>query len=92
MSQLEAVNKAIEDAKHLTGMDAGAVELARRLARLIDEAHAEGHAAEMKASFGPMPSLNKVLEGLGLTPSGRKSLGEKKATGGKLAQLRGGAA
>ncbi|MFD7045343.1 hypothetical protein [Rhodococcus jostii] len=88
MSQLDAVEAAVRAAKHLTDMDKGAIELAYRLARLIDEAHEAGHDAEMKASFGPMPTLNKVLDGLGLTPNGRKNLGEKEAVGGKLTSLR----
>lgn len=74
MSQLEQVNASIAAATHLTDMDKGAIELARRMARILDEAQAAGHEAEVKASYGPMATLNKVLDGLGLTPAGRKAL------------------
>lgn len=88
MSQLQAVNEAVEAAQHLTDMDGAAVSLARHVASLIDQAEAEGFESSMKASFGPVPTLNKILDGLGLTPNGRKNLGEKEAVGGKLAGLR----
>ena len=87
-SHLSQVNASVRAAQHLTDMDKAAIALARRLAKLIDEAEELGFEVSLKASFGPVPTLNKVLDGLGLTPNGRKNLGEKEVVSGKLAGLR----
>lgn len=99
----DATERAIAAASsHLTDMDAGALEALRALARKIDTEQALRdlalESAEENKSKPPavdnvsIPTYLKYCESLGLTPVGRKTLGEKKATGGKLAQLRGNAA
>lgn len=71
-----AVSESVELADHLHKSDAADVELAFQLADIIDEARASGdEAAISKTSFGPMPSLHKVLTSLGLNPEGRQKLG-----------------
>lgn len=75
-SMVEAVNDAVVAAEHLTDSDMASVDLALHLATIIDEARASGDPdAINKTSFGPMPTLNKVLTGLGLNPEGRQKLG-----------------
>ncbi|AYB70483.1 hypothetical protein HOU24_gp01 [Corynebacterium phage SamW] len=69
------VLEAIEAADHLEITDDAAVELALQLAEIIDNARDSGDpAAFEKTSFGPMPTLHKVLTSLGLNPEGRQKL------------------
>ena len=69
------VHEAIEAAEHLEITDEASVELALQLAEIIDNARDSGDpAAFEKTSFGPMPTLHKVLTLLGLNPEGRQKL------------------
>lgn len=71
-----SVRASIDAASHLDDMDDAGVELAFQLADIIDDARDSGDAEKIhKASFGPMPSLHKVLTSLGLNPEGRQKLG-----------------
>lgn len=71
-----SVQSAVDAADHLDHMDGAGVELAFQLADIIDEARDSGDQEKIhKASFGPMPSLHKVLTSLGLNPEGRQKLG-----------------
>lgn len=95
---LDALNEAVESARHLTPMDRPAVEAARALALKIDmadryfEALAD-HAAEGKPPSQDnvsIPTFLKYCDALGLTPIGRTRADIEKAkggAGGKLAQL-----
>lgn len=75
-SMLETVNDSVAAAEHLTDSDQAQVELARHLATIIDEARESGDPdAINRTSFGPMPTLNKVLTALGLNPEGKQKLG-----------------
>lgn len=75
-SMIESVKMAVENADHLVESDGASVDLALHLATIIDEARASGDPdAINKTSFGPMPSLHKVLTALGLNPEGREKLG-----------------
>ena len=68
------------------GKDAGAVQLARRYAAVIDQAESPGAALR---AFGP--SLLKVLEALGGTPAARAAAGQAvaaKAAPSRLEALR----
>lgn len=77
-----ATEASISAALHLADEDAGAVEALRTLARRIDE-------VGERFDNVTLPTYLKFCESLGLTPAGRKSLGDKReAPGGKLAQLR----
>lgn len=87
-SVLAAVEASVAAASHLTPLDAGAVENARALARLIDEAEARGLDEFARVCHNASPALGKILSDLGLTPFGRKGLPQPPASGGKLAQLR----
>lgn len=76
VSMVESVNDAVAVADHLTSSDQASVDLALHLATIIDEARESGDPdAISKTSFGPMPTLNKVLTGLGLNPEGKQKLG-----------------
>lgn len=76
VSMVESVNDAVAAADHLTSSDRASVDLALHLATIIDEARESGDPdAISKTSFGPMPTLNKVLTGLGLNPEGKQKLG-----------------
>lgn len=71
-----AVRNAVESADHLESTDEADIELAYQLADIIDAARDSGDQAAMeKTSFGPMPTLHKVLTSLGLNPEGRQKLG-----------------
>lgn len=75
-STLSEVNASIRAAEHLADAPQfrGAIEQARMLARVIDDAVDAGFEAATKATFGPVPTLYKVLTGLGLTPEGAQKL------------------
>jgi hypothetical protein len=99
---VEATEKAITAARHLTDMDAGAVQALRDLARKIeawdqivdwaldDAADREGARPVVPANDNvSLPSYLKFCESLGLTPAGRLKLGDKKEPkSGTLTQLR----
>ena len=71
-----AVRTAVESADHLEQTDEADIELAYQLADIIDTARDSGNQAAIdKTSFGPMPTLHKVLTSLGLNPEGRQKLG-----------------
>lgn len=101
---VDATEKAIKAASHLTDADAGALETLRALALAIDEREKRWEAlvddaAEHQLRPPPqdnvsIPTYLKFCESLGLTPAGRAKLGEKKpeAPRGKLALLQDGAA
>lgn len=75
-SMVASVAESVAAADHLTESDQASVDLAFHLATIIDEARASGDEdAINKTSFGPMPTLNKVLTGLGLNPEGKQKLG-----------------
>lgn len=79
---VEATDRAIRAASHLTAADAGAVEALRRLAAMVDNPPA-------KVDTVSLPTYLRFCESLGLTPAGRKRLDEKREqAGGKLGQLR----
>lgn len=97
---IDATEKAIAAARHLTDMDAGTVEALRALARKIDgadeyfEALADVAAERKLRPPSPdnvsIPTYLKFCESLGLTPAGRVRLVEQKkpeAKGGKLGRL-----
>lgn len=70
------VLEAIDSATHLDDTDVASCELALQLADIIDMAKDSGDSDAMnKTSFGPMPTLHKVLTSLGLNPEGRQKLG-----------------
>lgn len=73
---LSEVDASVEAATHLQGAEQyrASIEQARMLARVIDDAVADGPEAATKATFGPVPTLHKVLTGLGLTPEGAAKL------------------
>lgn len=96
----DAVEASVAAATHLTPADDAAVEALRTLAVKID---ADEERWQILAAWNEsqklrppsvdnvsLPTLLKYCEALGLTPSGRTKLGEKKpeAPGGKLALLR----
>ena len=97
----EAFDKSVEQATHLTDMDAGAVAAARSLADKIDAwdvivdwamedaAESDSRPAVPQNDNVALPSFLKYCESLGLTPAGRARLSEKKqeTTGGTLASL-----
>lgn len=71
-----AVRKSVDIADHLLEADEADIELAFQLAEIIDAAKDSGDQAAIdKTSFGPMPTLHKVLTSLGLNPEGRQKLG-----------------
>lgn len=71
-----AVRHSVETADHLEYSDEADVQLAYQLADIIDAARDSGdQEAINKTSFGPMPTLHKVLTSLGLNPEGREKLG-----------------
>ena len=70
-SMVDSVVEAVEAADHLVESDQASIDLALHLATIIDEARESGDPdAISKTSFGPMPTLNKVLTGLGLNAEG----------------------
>lgn len=72
---VKAINRALEAAEHLMESDRGAVSLALKFANAIEEALNSSDPAERdKVLFGAVPSLNKQLTELGLTPQGRHNL------------------
>ena len=87
MSILEATEKAIKAAEHLTDEDSAAVEALRALARKIDawdeivqmaldDAGDSGSRPKVPANDNTsLPTFLKYCESLGLTPTGRKGLG-----------------
>lgn len=82
-----ATEVSIEAAPHLGPMDAGAVEVLRRLARTIDGM--DERDSEAPLDNVTIPTYLKYATELGLTSVGRLKLGAKKDAGGsKLAQLR----
>lgn len=96
---LDATEKAIAAATHLTPMDVGAVEALRSLATNIDAADERWEAREQDAREHDLrppaldnvsiPTYLKFCESLGLTPAGRVRLDAKKEpAGGNLAKLR----
>jgi hypothetical protein len=94
----EATEASLSAAKHLTDMDAGAVQALRVLALKIDEmaggVSEEGIPIEPKFDNVTIPTYLKYCESLGLTPAGRDRLNVKKPEGekpgGKLIALQGG--
>jgi hypothetical protein len=89
----EATEAALEAATHLTEMDAGAVEVLRRMARLVDQMSDTGLTPDGKLDNVTVPTYLKYCESLGLTPAGREKLALKKDEGtkrGKLVSLQGG--
>lgn len=104
---LDALNKSIAAARHLTDMDAGAVEAARALALKIDAAdeylsaladYAVDKNLRPPSQDNVSPSaLLKYCESLGLTPAGREKLTVKQGaklegTLGRLQAIAGGKA
>ena len=87
MSILEAVDKALEAADHLSDEDSGAIAALRALARKIDawdtivewaleDASESGSRPKVPANDNTsLPTFLKYCESLGLTPTGRKALG-----------------
>jgi hypothetical protein len=73
----ELLGPAVEEtlsALQLGERDAGAAQLARSYARLIDQAPEEGRVAALRAA-GPL--LLKALQALGATPASRAAAGGK---------------
>lgn len=96
---LEATEQSLGAAKHLTEMDAGAVQALRALASKIDDMTAPrvdeyGEPTEAKFDNVTIPTYLKYCESLGLTPAGRDRLNVKKdegaKPGGQLIALQGG--
>jgi hypothetical protein len=86
---VEATEDSLAAATHLTDMDAGAVEVLRRMARQIDAQTEGGLTPDGKLDNVSIPTYLKYCESLGLTPAGRLRLGAKKeAPRGKLGDLR----
>jgi hypothetical protein len=73
---LSEVNASVRAAEHLQNAPQfrGSIEQARMLARVIDDAVDDGFESATKSTFGPVPTLHKVLTGLGLTPEGAARL------------------
>lgn len=98
MTIVEATEKALGAARHLTDMDAGAVAVLRELAREIDVRDelrelALTYAAENKTrppgiDNVTVPTYLKYCDALGMTPGGRKALELKEEARGKLAAVR----
>lgn len=85
----EATEKALGAAIHLTDMDQGAVEVLRRMARLIDSQSESGLTPDGKLDNVTIPTYLKYCDALGMTPAGRLKLGSAKgAPDGKLTGLR----
>lgn len=99
---VEATEKAIKAATHLTDMDAGALQAMRELARKIDawdvivdwaldDAAAAGPGARPAVPQNDNVSISaylKYCDQLGLSPAGRKALALKEAAvSGKSAKL-----
>ena len=101
---VEATERAIRAADHLTEMDDGAVEALRALARKIDawDQIVEWALDDASGQQGKRPSVPqndnvsisaylKYCDQLGLSPAGRKSLDVDKGgepSGSKLGKLR----
>jgi hypothetical protein len=94
---IDATERAIDAAGHLTDMDAGAIETLRALARKIDgqdeyfEALADVAAERKLRPPSPdnvsIPTYLKFCESLGLTPAGRVRLADQKSEGGGGSKL-----
>lgn len=81
-SMVDSVREAVAAADHLTLSDQASVDLALHLATVIDDARETGDPELIhKTSFGPMPSLLKVLTALGLNPEGKQKLGLNEGDG-----------
>ena len=105
-SLIEATEKSIGAAGHLTDMDAGAVEALRALARKIDawdqivewafEDAGEGRPSVPQNDNVSLSAYLKYCDQLGLSPAGRRALQLKaegaSAKAAKLTALRGGQA
>ena len=90
MSVLEATQKAVDAAKHLTDEDAGAVAMLLRLAEAADLIDENGLNPAGKLDNVTIPTYLRFAESLGLTPAGRARLADPKpeASGGtKLGDL-----
>lgn len=86
---LAATDRAIAAASHLTAMDAGAVEVLRDLARVIDGANQLVDEGDRPLDNVTKPTYLKYATELGLTPLARLKLGKTEdRSGSKLAQLR----
>ncbi|MGZ6836764.1 MAG: terminase small subunit [Blastococcus sp.] len=86
---VDATERAIKAAGHLTSMDAGAVQTLRLLAVKVDALEGGDLNADGKFDNVSIPTYLRYCEALGLTPAGRVKLGPvKEAVGGKLGQLR----
>ena len=82
---LSAVNKAVKAAPWISDSDAGAVELARHLARALDDKPAASEH-ESRGSASLANALSSVLRDLKLTP--KTTPGEDTASGGgRLAEI-----
>lgn len=81
---LSELNASIRAADHLADADQfrASIAQARMLAKVIDEAVDDGPEAATKATFGPVPTLHKILTGLGLTPEGAVKLNLQSAAEG----------
>ncbi len=70
------VRGAVDAADHLTESDQASVALALNLAAHLDEVRESGDEARVdKATFGPVPTLHKILTSLGLNSEGKQKLG-----------------
>ena len=90
MSVLEATQSAVDAAKHLTDLDAGAVAMLLRLAEAADLIDDDGLNPAGKLDNVTIPTYLRYAESLGLTPAGRARLADQKpeASGGnKLGNL-----
>jgi hypothetical protein len=100
VSVVDATERAIAAATHLTPMDDGAVETLRTLARKIDTEqtlrdlaldYAEEHGQKPPSVDNvSIPTYLKYCESLGLTPAGRERFTKKdsEGAGGKLGKLK----
>ena len=86
-AQVEAVEDALAKATHLTELDVAAKRQALILAGIVDDLVAAGEGG--RAAHNAIPTLHKILTGLGLTPEGRKLLEMKEQpAGGRLGSIR----
>jgi hypothetical protein len=96
MNVVDATDLSIRQASHLSDADAGAVAVLRGLSRQVDYLLEHDGINESGKFDNVSPSLYlKYCESLGLTPAGRKALGEKKTEApseSSIAKRRAGAA
>lgn len=91
---VQATEKSIKAATHLSAMDAGAVATLRALARQVQYLDENGGLREDgKLDNVSIPTYLRFCESLGLTPAGRAKLAEKKGkteddTADTIAELR----